>query len=141
MRKPRASSDPRARAKVWTPERIAAVCELVAEGTFVAHACAECGGSYTGLWDVMQADPDVRQQIDAARAKGVRVLRERLDTATTDWKREAWLLERYDREAFAPPKATVESKSEITGAAGSPIAIVVTEAEMLAAASRKVDDE
>lgn len=140
MRKPKASSDPRARAKVWTPERIAAVCELVAEGTFVAHACAECGGSYTGLWDVMQADPDVRHQIDAARAKGVRVLRERLDLAS-DWKREAWLLERYDRDAFAPPKATVESKSEVSGPGGSPISVVVTEAEMLAAASRKVDDE
>lgn len=33
-----------------------------------------------------------------------------------DWKREAWLLERFDREAFRPPTQTVDVDATVDAA-------------------------
>jgi len=129
---------------VWHDARVKAVCARVAEGTFIKHACALEGASYIGLHDAAKSDPDIARQLEAAQATGAEMYRAELRMTLGDWKREAWFLERWDRDTFKPPKAEVESKNEHTGKDGGPVqtsVIVVTEAEMLAAASRKLENK
>ena len=135
------ASRARGERPVWHDERVKAVCARIAEGTFIKHACALEGASYIGLHDAAKSDPEIARQVEAAQATGAEMYRAELRMTLGDWKREAWFLERWDRDTFKPPKAEVESKNEHAGPGGSAlpaVTIVVTEEQMLEAARRKV---
>lgn len=108
----------RARARaatVWTPARVEAVCARHAGGEFLKHACAAEGGTYDGLIDAAARDPEIRAAVDKAHAEAVALLRSRKDSAMPgedDWKKYAWDLERFDREAFGPPTQKLDVKNE-----------------------------
>ena len=139
MSKARKNPTSRARATVWTTQRVEAVCARHAAGTFLKHACALEGGTYDGLVDAMARDPEIAAKVAKAHAEGVELLRKRKDSAMPgddDWKKYAWDLERFDREAFAPPTSKVESKNEHTGKDGAPL-LIMTPEDMAAAAARK----
>jgi hypothetical protein len=126
MSKARKNPASRARATVWTTERVDAVCVRHAAGAFLKHACALEGGTYDGLIDAMASSPEIAARVEKAHAEGVELLRKRKDSAMPgddDWKKYAWDLERFDREAFAPPTSKLESKNEHTGRDGAPIAV------------------
>ena len=134
MSKARKNPASRARATVWTTERVDAVCVRHAAGAFLKHACALEGGTYDGLIDAMASSPEIAARVEKAHAEGVELLRRRKDSAMPgddDWKKYAWDLERFDREAFAPPTSKLESKNEHTGKDGAPLAapVPVTMAE------------
>ena len=143
MSKARKNPASRARATVWTAERVEAVCTRHADGVFLKHACALEGGSFDGLRDAMASDPEIAAKVEKAHAEGVELLRRRKDGALPgedDWKKYAWDLERFDRTEFAPPTSKVESKNEHTGKDGAPL-LIMTPEDMAAAAARKAGSE
>lgn len=152
MSKARKHPASRARATVWTAERVDAVCRRHAEGAFLKHACAAEGGTYDGLIDAMARDPEITAKVHSAHAAGVDLYIARMNEAGAevdsegrkirfgDWKREAWMLERFDREVFAPPTSKVESKAELTGKDGAPLVAMSLE-DLAAAAARKASEE
>ena len=143
MSKARKNPASRARATVWTAERVEAVCTRHADGVFLKHACALEGGSFDGLRDAMASDPEIAAKVEKAHAEGVELLRRRKDGALPgedDWKKYAWDLERFDRTEFAPPTSKVESKNEHTGKDGAPL-LIMTPEDMTKAAARKAGSE
>lgn len=136
-----AKAAPASRARtntVWTPERVEAVCERHAAGTWLKHACALEGGTYDGLIDAMARDPAIAAKVHAAHALGAEARRERMGFSE-DWKREAWELERWDRELFHLA-TKVEAKTELTGANGGGIQIVVGSLEELRRLAANTED-
>ena len=119
------ASRARGERPVWHDERVKAVCARIAEGTFIKHACALEGASYIGLHDAAKSDPEIARQVEAAQATGAEMYRAELRMTLGDWKREAWFLERWDRDTFKPPKAEVESKNEHAGPGGSALTLTI----------------
>lgn len=131
------------------------ICDRIAKGAFKKHACQAEGVSDETLRLLERDDPTIAAAVAEAHATGVELLRDRLNECgeeTTDEgkrirygdsKREMWLLERIDREAFAPPKQQLESKSELSGPNGAGIQIVVGSLEELhaLAAPKKNESE
>jgi len=101
----------------WTEERVRAVCERHAAGEWLTHACAREGGVVNGLKKACEREPRYAVMLADAHARGVEHFRERMDRASRedgDWKREAWLLERFDRTNFAPPTREVQLDATTT---------------------------
>ena len=123
---------------VWTPERVAAACEVYAAGSTMGAACSPHDPS--GLADAALRDPRIGDQLRAARAAHVERLRAHLEGAIgepdDDWRAWAWLLERRSVD-YAPPKQS----QEITGKDGGPLAITavaITPAQQRAQLEREL---
>lgn len=109
------------------------ICDRIARGEFKKHACQAEGVSDETLRLLEREDATIAAATAEAHSRGVEAMREKLDTAD-DWKRAAWELERFDREAYAPPKQQVESKNEHTGAGGGGVQILFGSVEQACAA-------
>ena len=139
------SAPPRARArKVWTPAMVAEVCGYIEDHLDIASSCEKAGASYEGLRDAMATDPEIAEAVRRSQATSTHALvTHALASTGADAKTALWLIERHQRERYKPPKAEVESKNEHTGKDGASLpaqVIVVTEEQMLAAASRKLEN-
>lgn len=119
------------------------ICDRIARGEFKKHACQAEGVSDETLRLLERDNATIAAAVAEAHAAGVDHLRAALNECGEevdhkgrtvrygDSKREMWLLERFDREAFAPPKQQVESKNEHTTPAGGPIQILVASTDEL----------
>lgn len=126
----------------FTESKVDAICDRVRAGTWVEHSCLLEGVTIRGLEKAMHRDETIAIKVGAARAENAERLRSKMDMTLGDWKREAWQLERWDRVTFKPPKAESEVKSESKNEhTVSATVLVVTEAEMLAGAGRKIEGD
>ena len=99
------------------------MCAKHATGVFWKHCLDAEGLSESGWHEAKAREPRYVLAQQRAKAAGVEALRRRRDQLIEDgfrgeWKAAAWDLERFDREAFAPPTSKVESKNEHTGRMG-----------------------
>jgi len=97
-------------------DRVERVAKRHASGTWLKHACALEGGTYHGLYEAMDREPAFRELIDRAhaqRADELRALKASAMPGEDDWKKWAWDLERWDREAFAPPTNKVDAAVKV----------------------------
>ena len=110
------------RPTVRTAETAQTICDHIARGMPYVFACGAAGIGLATFHEWRNEDPAFKDQIEAAVARGVS---ERLKTieesAITDWRAAAWLLEHCQPQHFA------RNRLEVTGADGSPLmgAIVV----------------
>lgn len=128
------------------------ICDRIARGEFKKHACQAEGVSDETLRVLERDDATIAAAVAEAHAAGVDTLRARLnecgeetdDKGRTirygDSRRELWLLERYDREAFAPPTQKVDAKNELTGKDGSPLIAPPTPISMADRRARALAD-
>lgn len=98
-----------------TDDVVERICQRIADGAFIEHACAAECVSAMALRELRARDEAVEAAVRAALAAKVTNLLGAMQ-ASNDWRREAWSLERTDREVFAPPKQTVDSTNKHTGA-------------------------
>lgn len=109
----------------FTPEKVALVAERIRGGTWMKTACQLEGVTLRGLEKAMDRDESIAIIVNAARAENTERLRTKMESTLFDWKREAWALERWDRDLFKPPKAEVESKNEHAGPGGSALTLTI----------------
>lgn len=107
-------------------ETVRRMCAEHETGVFWKHCLDAEGLSESGWHEAKARRPDFERWQRAAKARGVAKLRRELDSLVEagmrgEWKSKAWFLERFDREAFTPPTAKVESKTEVTGKDGAPL--------------------
>ncbi len=111
----RSKAASRARA-TYSDELVERIAKRHADGAWLKHACALEGATYMGLRQAMEREPRWALRIEEAHAAGAEVIRDRLHAAGVeehedanghtktvrfgDWKREAWILERWDQETF-----------------------------------------
>jgi hypothetical protein len=146
MKKRAANLPPRAREPSTpgklTPEVLAGICKLIAEGKDRTYACAAHGVTDSALRKHRAAHEDVDAAVSLAEAAGAEWYRTQIATvpagkdATDDWKRWAWLGERIHPTVLAPPKQRVESSGPDGGAQeikhSGTVAIDMTEAVRIA---------
>lgn len=106
----------RARAEWRNDERISALVAMLELGIPTVAACAKLAIPRRSLYDAMEADEDLRQRIEDARATWEADYVQRIAT-NQDWKAQAWVLERRIPKRWAPPK----ERKEVTGADGGPV--------------------
>lgn len=148
----RARSNPASRARAsFDDALVARIAVRHADGSWLKHACAIEGATYEGLRDACAREPRWAAIIAKAHAEGAETMRRRILDAsvdvhgeqpvrTGDWKRDAWMLERWDRDLFHLA-TKVEAKTELTGANGGGIQIVVGSLEELRRLAANTEDE
>lgn len=92
-----------------TPEALERIFAARAQGGTWEAACAAEGVSSAALRRLAMRDPDVRERMEIANGAGARWYAERIQTceagkdAADDWRRWAWLAERFHPTVFRRP--------------------------------------
>lgn len=110
------------------------MCEMHALGSFWKTCLDSEGLSESGWHEAKKREPRYALAQQRAHAAGVACLEKRRDSLVRngpkgEWKALTWQLERYDREAFAPPVTKSETKGELTGKDGAPLLPTPSEAK------------
>lgn len=100
------------------------VLAVMERGVYLETACHLRGISPDAVRGAAERDPTVARDIAQARARGEYALQSRM-VESNDWKREAWLLERWNPKRYHLPTKVTGVSAEDGGAPIQSAAVTV----------------